>query len=200
MSVKLDEMFALKEVQKIVPSKESLLEILHRIESEGNIIKVNRNTNEVTVLLDENFSAFNLINVPSKIKKQELSAILDINEENKVLRMYKHSLYWIVISIRAEFNQNFEKTLKQVKFDGVSLMFDTTTSKDLKRTINKQIQHNVYLKETDELKAPSSSGRKESNSYKQTDKKNSNTPSTANTEALSWRKKSDISNSSAKEE
>jgi hypothetical protein len=200
MTFKVDEMFQMKEVQKVVASKETFLEILNRIESEGNIIKFNRDTNEATILLDENFTAFNLINVPSKIKKQHISAILDIGEDNKVLRMYKHSLYWIVISITEEFNQNFEKKLKQVKFEGESLKFDTTTSKDLKRQINKQIQHNVYLRETDELKASSSSGRKDSNSHKLSDRKYSNTQSTGNTEALSWRKKSDVSNSSAVEE
>ena len=200
MTVKIEEMFALKEVQKLVESKECLLEILHRIECEGNIIKLNGTTNEVTIILDEKFAAFKLINVPNKVKKQDLSAILELNGENLVLRMYKYSLYWIVISNKPDLNQNLEKKLKQLKFDGEQVIYDVTQGKDLRRQILKQIQHNVYLKETDELKACSSSGRKDSNSFKQSDRKYSNTPSTGNTEELSWRKKSDVSNSSAKEE
>ena len=113
--------------------------------------------------------------------------------------MYKHSLYWIVISINSEFNQNFEKKLKSIKLDGEPVKFDITTSKMLRRQVNKQIQHHVYMKETDELKAASSNSRKDSNNYKN-DRKISNTQSTGNTDALSWRKRSDVSNSSAKEE
>jgi hypothetical protein len=198
---KLDDFLTLREVQKLVSSKESLNEILEKIASEDKIIKINHNTNEVTILFDENFTAFNFINIPNKIKKSELSQILEITEENSVQRLYKHSLFWILISNNPEFTQNYEKKLRTVKFEGESLKFDVTQFKELKRQINKQIQHQVYLKETDELKA-SSNTRKDSNSFKHQniDRKHSNTQSTGNTDALSWRKKSDVSNSSAKEE
>jgi len=200
MTFKIEEMSALKEVQKLVESKECLMEILNRIDSEGNIIKLNGKTNEVTIVLDEKYAAFKLINVPNKVKKQDLSVTLGLNEENLVLRIYKYSLYWIVVSNKPDLNQSLEKKLKQLKFDGEQVIYDLTLGKDLRRQILKQIQHNVYLKETDELKACSSSGRKDSISLKLTDRKYSNTPSTGNTEELSWRKKSDVSNSSTKEE
>ena len=201
MTFKLDDLYSLKEVQKIVQSKDICFEILNKIAEEEKIIKINHTTYEVTIILDENFTAFNFINVPNKMKKKELSEILGINDESMIMRMYKHSLYWILVSNQAEFNQNFEKKLKSIKFNGEeSLKFDVTPYKVLKRLINKQIQHYVYMKETDELKGSSSNPRKDSNSFKQNERKISNTQSTGNTDALSWRKKSDVSNSSAKEE
>jgi hypothetical protein len=198
MTFKLDDLFTLKEVQKIVNSKENLTEILDRIGEGGKIIKINPSSNEVTILLDENFTVYNFINIPNKMKKYELSEILSIYEDKAVLRLYKHSLFWILISNDADFNQNFEKKLKSVKFGEEPLKFDVTPYKVLKRNINKQIHHYIYQKETDELKACSS--RKDSNNYRHNDRKISNTGSTGNTDALSWRKKSDVSNSSAVDE
>lgn len=202
MTFKQDDFFALRDVQKIVNSKDNLNEILERIANEDKIIKINHNTNEVTILYDENCTAFNFINVPNKMKKSELSQILEINEEKSIMRLYKHSLFWILVTNDPEFTQNFEKKLRTMKFDGDSIKLDSTSFKVLKRQINKQIQHHVYMKETDELKVSSSSTRKDSNNFKHqtNDRKYSHTPSTGNTDALSWRKKSDISNSSATKE
>jgi hypothetical protein len=200
MTFKLEDFFTLREVQKFLNSKESLNDILERIQNEDKIIKINDNTNDITILLDENFTAFNFINVPNKMKKAELSQILEIGQDDSIPRLYKHSLFWILISNNLDFTQNLEKKLKSIKFDGESVKFDVTPYKILKRNINKQIQHNVYMKETDELKASSSNARKDSNNFKQNDRKHSNTQSTGNTDALSWRKKSDVSNSSATKE
>ena len=71
MAFKLDDLYSLKEVQKIVQSKDICLEILNKIAEKEKIIKINNTTNEVTIILDENFTAFNFINVPNKMKKKE---------------------------------------------------------------------------------------------------------------------------------
>jgi len=198
MTFKMDDLFTLKEVQKLVNTKENLIELLNKLAEEGKIVKLNPNSHEVTILLDENFAVYNFINVPNKMKRKELLEILSLNENYAILRLYKYSLFWILISNDQDFNQNFEKKLKSIKFGEEPLKFDVTPFKVLKRNINKQIHHYIYQKETDELKACSS--RKDSNNFKQNERKFSNTGSTGNTDALSWRKKSDVSNSSAKEE
>jgi hypothetical protein len=191
LSFKIDELYGLKEVQKLVNSKEKLLEFLKLIENEGLITL--RDTNGHIILKDE-LNIYNFINIPNKMNKDQLTDLLDI-KQGDIERLYKQSLYWIVVSENSEFNLNFEKKLKNIKFDENVLKYDITTGKNIKKQILKKIQHFNYIKETDDLKAVSPSNlRKES--FNRGEKHSTNASSN---EAFSWRKKSDVSNTSKDE-
>ncbi len=142
---------------------------------------------------------YNFINVPNKMNKQQLSELLEI-KDGDIKRLYKQSLYWVMISENKDFNENFEQKLRTIKFEESNLKFDITLGKNIKKQIMKKIQHYTYIKETDDLKAPGNSSgsnsRKESFARGEKCSVNSNSN---NNEAFSWRKKSDVSNNSKDE-
>jgi hypothetical protein len=136
-----------------------------------------------------------------------LCDLLEI-KEGDIMRLYKQSLYWVLVSENPTYNVDFEKRLDNLKFDQNNLKYDVTNAKNIKKTILKKIQHYTYIKETDDLKASSPNNiRKDSlngvrkDSFPRGEKIStcaSNSVS-SNPEPFSWRKKSDLSNTSKEE-
>lgn len=190
-------MHSLKEIQKLVSNKEDFIGILNSLASEGEI-KLRLSEGEGSINLKDELTLYHLLNVPNKMSKDQLCEMLGV-KEGDFKRLYKQSIYWVMVSENPEFNSTAEQKLKQIKFDDSNLRYDTSNSKNIKRQIMKKIQHLTYIKETDDLKAStlSSSGpRKES--FTRGDKLSTNSNQNS-TEAFSWRKKSDMSSTSKDE-
>jgi hypothetical protein len=189
---KIDDLWQLKQINSIIPTKEELLNCLTQLQNE-KILEVSSEQIYCKILLNENYVLYNLINVPNKINKKQLIDLLKINENN-VSRLYKQSLYWILVSEDTYLNNIFEQTLKNIVFEeGKNLKYEITNSSNLRKPILKKIQNLNYMKETNELKASPENVKKE---YVNQNKLSTN----SNSEAFSWRKKSDISSSSGKDE
>jgi hypothetical protein len=157
--------------------------------------------------MSEDFTIYNLLNIPNKMTKDGLTELLQL-KQGDFTRVYKQSLYWILVSENVEFNLTAEKNLKSLKIDDANLRYDITSSKMVKRSILKKIQHHNYMKETDDLKANSSPNggsnyRRDSKNYNE--KKGSisgNIEKSTNAgsgDGFSWRKKSDVSTNSREE-
>ena len=196
LSFKVTDLLSIKEVSKYTSEKDELIPLLSKID----YIKLSENKERVSILIPENFAVFSLLNVPQKMTEEELIKLISIPKEN-FLRIYKKSLFWVIVTNREADNydnsNNFstseiENKLKNVEFsDGGKLRYDYMTKGGLIKSINKQIQTSNYHKESHELKASggqangnSSSRKISSNAY------NSNNKDRTNSEALSWRKKS----------
>jgi hypothetical protein len=190
---KLDELFALKEIQKFAASTDELLEILKQVENEGILKPLN--LNEFQVILKEEDVIYNLANLPPQYNKADIIHLLGLKNED-VKRIYKQSLFWILVIENAEANRSLQTLLnsKSVKVNDIEIKFDFIPGKNLKKAILKKTHHLNYIKETDDLKASPQGKRKES--YNKTGY-NSNTSNTS--DHFSWRKKSDVSNNSKEE-
>jgi hypothetical protein len=186
---KVDDLHSLQEIAKLVSSKENLLEVLAELAIEG-LIKTSEK-GDVNILLSEEFTLYNFINVPNKVSKEELLKALEL-AEGDVKRIYKQSLYWFLVVENSETTGRLEKLLKGFKLGEVELKYDVSSSKMIRRQILKKISHFNYLKETDDLKA-SSPGNNRKDSIRE--KFGSN----ASNEHFSWRKKSDLSTNSRDE-
>jgi hypothetical protein len=185
---KVDDLYSLKEISKSVSSKENLVEILNTLASEG-LLKINEK-GEGQILLSDEFTVFNFINVPNKVSREELLKALEL-QDSEVKRLYKQSLYWVLVSENPETNAKLEKLLKNFKLGDVEIKHDQTSSKMIRKQIIKKIHHLNYMKETDELKASSPNGNRKDSVR---EKLGSNA-----SEHFSWRKKSDMSTNSKDE-
>jgi hypothetical protein len=191
LTFKIDDLFQLKEIQKLANSKETLKEILSKISSD--LISLNETRTEGKLVFDDKLMVYSLINLPNKMTKNDVMTLFDI-KEGDITRIYKQSLFWILASQNEEFNSKFEKTLKTTKVEEEnSLKYNITSSKMLKNAITKMIQQHIYNKEVNELKA-SSGGSNKKEGLASGKASGSGSINSSSGEKMSWRKKSDVSN------
>lgn len=193
LTFKIEDLLHLKEVAKIVKdSKENLIELLKILENE-KIVKLNLEKEVGNVILDEKLNFYNLINVPGRFSKKNVLDLLAIDESNLV-RIYKQSLYWIIVVENQELNEGLEKKMKNLNLEEDKILrYEINSAKNVKKNITKKVQHHSYMKEADDLGASHGSnyGRKDrKDSYTN---KNDKLSTNSHSEAFSWRKKSDVS-------
>jgi hypothetical protein len=193
LSFKMEELVSLKDVQKFTSSKEELLDILKQFESEGIVTSLN--SGEFMIVLKDEEVIYNLANIPNKMSKNEILSLLGV-KESEIKRLYKQSLFWVLVVDDYTLNENLQVLLnsKNLKVNEAEIKFDFNSGKNMRRTIVKKTHHLNYIKETDDLKASPQGKRKES--YNKAGY-NSNASNTS--EHFSWRKKSDVSTNSKDE-
>jgi len=178
---KVSELYELKEIQKIFSSKEELIESLDSISHyENPIISFDKEKEEGKVKIDELLMLYSFVNLPSNFNENEVKEFLNL-KDGDYIRLYKQSLFWILVSENEEFNENFEKYFKKLKVeDDKNLKCNMTSGPMLKNAIHKIIQKNIYSKEIKDL------------SVKNTEKKEK----IKEDDSMSWRKKTDVSDMS----
>lgn len=106
LDFKLEDFLNLKEVKKITENKEEVLNAL----KEMNFVKEsNEIENTFNILIDEEIKVFSVINIPQKMKKDEIFEIIKLPNES-LLRVYKRSLYWYIVL-------NSEEAAKQLRYN-----------------------------------------------------------------------------------
>jgi hypothetical protein len=106
LDFKLEEFLNLKEVKKITEYKEEILKAFKEMDF-INLSKDNENT--FNIKLDEEIKVFSVINIPQKMKKDEILESLKLQNES-LLRVYKRSLYWYIVL-------NSEEAAKQLRYN-----------------------------------------------------------------------------------
>lgn len=149
-----------------------------------DFIQLSQNQEIATYVLSEDFSVFSLVNVPMKWTSKELIEQIGANPE-EICRIYKKSLFWILVMNKGGAAVN--EKLKKLKFDNSEVKYEFLSRNQLIKNINKLIQTSNYQKEAHELKA-----EKEKQSLTTTNNKDR-----TNSEALSWRKKSNDQSNAA---
>ena len=178
----VDNLLTLKETQKITSSKTELISYLEMLSNETNpIIAFNNSSKtEVQILLPENTVLYTFINIPFSYTVQNVMEFLQLKTTD-YSRLYKQSLFWVLVSTNDAFNASFDKVYKTLKVEeDKPLKCNVTSARMLRNAIVKTIQHdNNYMKDTGSLKASGSGSRKNSTNVQG--------------ESMSWRKKSDVS-------
>ena len=174
------ELFSLKEITKIFDTKDALcLYLTHLSKQEKPIISINEDFTKCTLLIDENSMFYQFINLPPDFNETSVKESLGIKDSD-YLRLYKFSLFWVMVTNNTEFITNFEKTKFEIVIDEKKLKCNVTSAAMLKNVIKAIIEKRNYNKETEALKNSLGAGN---NSQKKESKKSD--------DSMSWRKKSD---------
>ena len=174
------------ELSKILENNNSdKKEELSKLINSLNFLSINKdNSDEVKLVVNENLTLFSLLNLPFSINQKTLLEQLPLLKENyengKIQRIYKKSLFWVIITEDEELIPKIEEYLKSstIKLkdeEPLSIKYDITKSSEILKQIKKQISTNSYNKEINDLKKTNN---------------NNNDYSSVSSQKLSWRKKS----------
>ena len=181
-----NDLYFLKEISKLFSSKELLFKyLLHLSKQKNPIISVNEDFSKCQLIINDNMVYYQFVNIPTEYNSERVKLLLGINEED-YSRLYKSSIFWVLISEKEEFNKKFENVLKDILVDkeGKKLKYNITSAFIIKKMAKKQIDKRIYNQETESLK----------NNEKNNIKNNDFNRSKKSDDSMSWRKKSDLSN------
>lgn len=181
-----ENLYSLKEVSKLFENKEALYTYLkHLSEQKNPIISVNENYSKCKIIINDKMIYYQLVNIPIDYDNEKVKTLLGL-KEGDYLRLYKSSIFWVLISENEEFNGKFENELKNIVFeyDDKKLKYNITSSNMIKKMAKKQIEKRLNNQEYENLKS------KQKNTNLNIDL-NKNKKSD---DSMSWRKKSDLSN------
>ena len=181
-----NDLYFVKEISKLFSSKELLFKyLLHLSKQKNPIISVNEDFSKCQLIINDNMVYYQFVNIPTEYNSERVKLLLGINEED-YSRLYKSSIFWVLISEKEEFNKKFENVLKDILVDkeGKKLKYNITSAFMIKKMAKKQIDKRIYNQETESLK----------NNEKNNIKNNDFNRSKNSDDSMSWRKKSDLSN------
>jgi hypothetical protein len=181
-----NDLYLLKEISKLFSNKELLFKYLIYLSKQKNpIITVNEDFSKCQLIINDNMVYYQFVNIPTEYNSERVKLLLGINEED-YSRLYKSSIFWVLISEKEEFNKKFENVLKDILVDkeGKKLKYNITSAFMIKKMAKKQIDKRIYNQETESLK----------NNEKNNIKNNDFNRSKNSDDSMSWRKKSDLSN------
>jgi hypothetical protein len=186
LTFKIDDLFNLKDMQRIVSTKDELIEHLSQF---SEFLKIDTNTGICKFQISEALIIYNFINFQNKSTKEQLIGLLGI-EEKDILRFYKQSLYWTLVVESEDIANKIDEIVKTVKLeDDKPMRFEKNNGKTIIKQILKKIQCHHYAKDTNELK-----GSNNNSDFGKSIRKDSYNKSTnQNSDNFSWRKKSDVS-------
>jgi len=186
-SFKGEDLFQLKEISKLFSTKELLYNYLTHLSKQPNpIISINEDFSKIQILISDKLVYYQFINIPPEYNDERVKLFLSIKDE-EILRLYKSSIFWVLISENEEFNNTFQKTLGNFTVDkeGKKLKYNITSAVMIKKMAKKAIEKRIYNQETENLKNNQKKSEK-NEEFNRSKKSDDNT--------MSWRKKSDISN------
>jgi hypothetical protein len=135
-------------------------------------------------MINDKMVYYQFINIPTDFNSERVKLLLGLNDEDYI-RLYKSSIFWVLIIENEEFNKKFEATLKDIFIDkDKKLKYNITDSYMIKKMAKKQIDKRIYNQETENLKINEKNGGK-NNDFNRGKK---------NDDSMCWRKKSDTSN------
>lgn len=180
-----NDLYSLKEISKIFQSKDLLFNYLSFLSKQKNpIIVVNEDFSKCQIMINDKMVYYQFINIPTDFNSERLKLLLGLNDEDYI-RLYKSSIFWVLIIENEEFNKKFEATLKDIFIDkDKKLKYNITDSYMIKKIAKKQIDKRIYNQETKYLKINGKNGGK-NNDFNRGKK---------NDDSMCWRKKSDTSN------
>lgn len=178
-----EDLFSLKEISNLFSTKELLYLYLTHLSKQPNpIISINEDFSKCQLNINEKLIYYQFVNIPPEYNDERVKLLLDLKDDDYI-RLYKSSIFWVLISIKEEFNGKFEKVIQDIKVDkdGTKLKCNITSAYMIKKMLKNAIDKRIYNQETENLK-------------KKDNKNDEFIRGKNNDDSMSWRKKSDISN------
>ena len=173
-SIKIDELLSQKEIAKYITEKQHLISILKKF---CEFFKFSEDDGIITYDLPQNMSVFAILNIPPKMKKEEVQKNLElINLQYN--RLYKRGFYWVISTIDKETVICVQNSLRILTFDDMKPKYDLKNRNQIWKLIKDQIDKISYQKEAKNLGVGKNKNNNSNNKHK----------SSNNGDALSWRK------------
>ena len=134
-----EDLFSLKEISKIFETKELLYSYLtHLAKLPNPIITINEDFTKCQIIINDKLIYYQFINIPPEYNSERVKLLLDLKDDD-FLRLYKSSIFWVLISDKEEFNEKFEKTLQNITVDKEEkkLKYNITSSYMIKKMAKK---------------------------------------------------------------
>ena len=182
-----EDLFSLKDVSKLFSTKDLLYKYLAHLSKLPNpIISINDDFSKCQIIINDKLIYYQFINIPPEFNDERVKLLLDLKDDD-FLRLYKSSIFWVLMSDKEEFNSKFEKVLNNIKVDKEEkkLKYNITSAYMIKKMAKKAIEKRLYNQETEKLK---------NNNIIKCEKNDEGNKSKKSDDSMSWRKKSDISN------
>lgn len=182
-----EDLYSLKEISKLFSTKDLLYSYLTHLSKLPNpIITVNDDFTKCEIVINDKLLYYQFINIPPDYDSESVKLLLNLKDED-ILRLYKSSIFWVLISDKEEFNDKFEKILGTITVDKEEkkLKYNITSAYMIKKMAKKAIEKRLYNQETENLK---------NNIKKNNEKGEEFNRSKKSDDSMSWRKKSDVSN------
>lgn len=96
MNFKFQDFINLKEIKKISENKEDIFNILSTIEFLEKDKSEENDSIYFNFKVDDNVKVFSILNIPQKMKKEEIIDHFKIRSED-LLRVFKKSLFWYIV-------------------------------------------------------------------------------------------------------
>src|SRR5689334_10046464 len=93
LTFRINDLFNLKEISKLIERKSELIEILEKLP----YIRISDDKETAAYKISENFVVFSILNIPQKMTKTEILKHFDLMGNDKI-RLFKKCLFWILSS------------------------------------------------------------------------------------------------------
>ena len=178
-TLKIDDLLTQKEISKYITKKEELVEILKKF---CEFFKFLEGGEVISYNLPENMSVFSILNIPSKMKKEEVKQNLELINL-KYNRLYKRGFYWILSTLDKETIICVQNSLRILSFDDMKVKYDLKNNNQIWKMMKEQIDKVIYQKEAKNLGVGDTKSNYNNNKHKS---------SSGNSDVLSWRKGSGV--------
>lgn len=111
MSFKVNDLLLLKDIFKYVTEKETLLNCLKACD----FIKLSNNQETVSYDLPDGLTVFSILNFPPKKTKEEIAKLIELDNLS-YSRLYRKSLYWILVTNDKETVICSQNSLREMVF------------------------------------------------------------------------------------
>lgn len=175
LEANIADLLTITEISKIEPDIFKLNELLI------NISFLTVDVDVIRLSIHEDLNVFSIVNLPHSFNTKSLYELIPLlkEKETSVRRIYKKSLFWIIVTESKEFSLELSSVLNNLEFNEsemkVKVKFDHQSSDQIKTQLLKLLNHN----------------HKESNGVK---KEHNDYTSVNSSQKLSWRKKSNDTN------
>lgn len=180
MEAPIKDLMNCNEIKKIFSSKEDLVTVMKKC---SFVALTNENTLRLVISKEE--TVFSLINIPLSWENHDiLTKIASLSAlKDKIVRLYKSSVFWYVVFASKEAAETFEKDIQNnCYFDDKKIKYNIVNTEETHKRVLKQISQCQYNKETSDLKNKNQQGgeavsklswRKKSNDSDQQQQKSS---------------------------
>ena len=174
LSIKINDLLEQDEISKFIKSKEKLISI---IEKYFEFFKISDDKEKVQYILPEGMTVFSILNIPPKLKKEEVKHYLElINLQYN--RLYKKGFYWFLSTLDKETVICVQNSLRELIFDEIRIKYFHHNNYQILKTMKDKMDKNSYQKDSKNL------GINNNGKYNYNKKKMSDSDSGS----FSWRK------------
>ena len=173
-SIKIDDLIIQKEISKYIKDKNELISIIKKF---CEFFTLSEKEEYITYNIPDNMSVFSILNIPPKLKKEEVYKNLElINLQYN--RLYKIGFYWNISTTDKETVICVQNSLRTLTYDDMKPKYSLKNKSQILDLLKEQVDKALYQKEVKNLGIGKNT-KNNNNNWKN---------SKGDSDAFSWRK------------